>query len=136
MAKGIRGKYTPEIVERLLKAIRLGMAYKHAAAYAGISEDTFYTWMKEKTEFSEQVKEAEADGIATNFAKIQKAATNGSWQASAWILERRHPEEYGRQRLEITGANGDPIRTQTENKIDLSSLSTEQLIALANSLKD
>lgn len=31
------------------------------------------------------------------------------WTAAAWYLERKHPERWGRRRLEITGPEGDPI---------------------------
>lgn len=31
------------------------------------------------------------------------------WRAAAWWLERRYPDEYGRQRIEHTGKDGGPI---------------------------
>jgi hypothetical protein len=39
-------------------------------------------------------------------ALIQKAAQEGTWQASAWYLERCHPHEFGKQeshKLEHSG---------------------------------
>ena len=38
--------------------------------------------------------EAEAKGEIRNVAVIQKAS-NDSWQASAWLLERKHKERWG-----------------------------------------
>lgn len=32
--------------------------------------------------------------------------------AAQWYLERKHPERWGRRRLELTGADGGPVRTQ------------------------
>lgn len=32
------------------------------------------------------------------------------WRASAWWLERRYPEEYGKTRTEVTGVDGGTIR--------------------------
>lgn len=29
--------------------------------------------------------------------RIEKAADDGSWQASAWLLERKHPGEWARK---------------------------------------
>lgn len=34
------------------------------------------------------------------------------WQAAAWRLERRYPEKWGRRRIEVTGADGAPVRAQ------------------------
>jgi len=41
-------------------------------------------------DFVKAVYEAEGRGAKHNLELIQKAAEEGSWQASAWILERRH----------------------------------------------
>ena len=82
---------------RLIEGIRLGMTNKLAAAYAGISESTFYLWLQqardgdqEKSELLESLKRAEAESAAHSLAVIKKAAQDGTWQAAAWVLERRH----------------------------------------------
>lgn len=103
MAKrGRKTKYTPETVGKIVQAIKLGATYKLACGYAGISHDTFYTWMSTKPEFSETIKEAEGAGAVELLARIKKEAAEGTWQAAAWILERRHPEDYGRQRYDVS----------------------------------
>ena len=90
-------KLKPEIKKRLVEGIRLGLTNKLAAAYAGISESTFYLWMQqaregdqEKIELSESLKKAEAQSAAHSLAVIKKAAQDGTWTAAAWMLERRH----------------------------------------------
>lgn len=92
-----RSKCTPETIAKLETAIGLGMTYKLAAQYAGIGESTLYQWMKEaergdpaKQEFAEALNRAEARGAAAALACIAQAAKNGTWQAAAWILERRY----------------------------------------------
>ncbi len=104
-----RSKYTPETVDKLTQAIRLGATYVLACSYAGISERTFREWMETKPPFFQSVKEAEGAATVGWLAKIEKAASDGNWQAAAWKLERRYPEMYGKQRLELTGANGGPV---------------------------
>lgn len=117
MPRGRKSKYEPERVEKLLKAIRLGTTYKHACDYAGIHIDTFYEWQDKYPEFSDKIKEAEGEGIVSNFEIIKDAARDGNWQAAGWILERRHPDEYGRRvndnRNTHSGPNGTPIQIQT-----------------------
>lgn len=81
------------------------MPIKFAAQASGICEDTYYNWMQrgeeEKTgpyaEFLEYIKECQAAGVEANLKLIKRASNAGSWQASAWILERRYPEEFGRR---------------------------------------
>lgn len=101
---GRKTKYTPEIVERLTYAIGLGLAHRLACDYAGIDPSTFYDWMKTKPEFSHAVKRAEGEGAVERLKRIKVAGENGIWQADAWWLERHYPEEYGRNRVELTGS--------------------------------
>lgn len=104
-------KRTPETVKRLCDAIRLGASYADACGYAGVSFETFNEWRKDFPEFSDAVKEAEGSGRVQLIAKIQKAANDGNWQAAAWMLERRDPQNYGRtMRTQVTGADGGPVQ--------------------------
>lgn len=107
--RGRPTKYTPETVKKILEAIKLGVAYVDAANYAGVGLATFNEWRDRYPEFAEAVEAAAGAAVTACMAKIQKAATEGSWQASAWILERRHPDRYGRTRVELTGAEGGPV---------------------------
>jgi len=93
-----RTKLTPEIQNKIIQAIQTGATYELCAQFAGISPATFYNWMRQgrerkdkaKIEFLESIKRAESRGAIANLGLIQKAATDGDWKASAWILERRH----------------------------------------------
>ena len=91
-----KSKYTPETVAKIVEAIKMGATYELAAGYAGIHYDTFNEWMKHKAEFSEQIKSAEGVGAMIWLAKIERAASDGNWQAAAWKLERRYPHMYGK----------------------------------------
>jgi hypothetical protein len=101
-------KFTPETVEKLCTAVRQGMTYALAAAYAGIHYDTLNEWRRSKAEFSEALTRAEAEGALANLARVEQAAEAGDWRASAWLLERRYPHDYGKsvqeRRIEHSGA--------------------------------
>lgn len=111
--KTLKGsKYTPERIEAILSALRLGTPRKHSAQASGINEATFHEWMKNQ-EFSDKVQAAEADFIINNLKVIEAASEKGNWQASAWKLERRQKEDFAlRQDIKHSGQLGilDEIR--------------------------
>ena len=102
-------KYTPERVERIITAIRMGATQRLAAAYAGVDDDTVIRWRKRHAEFADAFKTAEGEASVGWLRKIEEAADGGAWQAAAWKLERRYPDEYGRHNVSVTGANGGPV---------------------------
>jgi len=114
-------KLSPEIQEQICKHISIGVPFKYAALACGISERTLYNWLergeKEKKgkyfQFLQAVKEAEARSIVRDIAILEKAAQEGKWQAVAWRLERRHPQDFGRK---------DEFRLEHSGKIDISVL--------------
>jgi transposase len=97
MPSGRPTKYTPETVQKILEAIRLGSPYYQACNAAGVSHETFCEWRRIYPEFLEAVKEAEGSGVKKWLKVIEEAAANGNWQAAAWKLERRLPSEFGRR---------------------------------------
>ena len=110
-------KYTPECVNKITQAIRMGATYELAAAYAGVSYDSFNRWMQSKSEFCEAVKLAEGQAALIWLTKIEQAASDGQWQAAAWKLERRYPHQYGRNvtQMEVTGKDGGAIQVIYKN---------------------
>ena len=118
MAKrGRKLKLTRELIQRAAELVREGNYQKHVAQALGIDKSTWFKWLQEgergetrlKREFFDAIKKAEAEAIIRNNARIQSAARG--WQASAWWLERRYPEEWGRKdRMNID--TGDGIKIQ------------------------
>lgn len=96
-----RSKYTPEVGKRICDAIRLGATYELAAKYGGVSEDSIARWRAKYADFAEAIKEAEGGAAVGWLARIEQAAKDGTWQAAAWKLERRYPEQYGRQVVDV-----------------------------------
>lgn len=93
-------KYTPERERIILETVAAGGTFRAACLRAGISEETLARWRRRYVDFAERLKKAEGDAITRNLAIINRAAAEGTWQAAAWWLERRYPEEYGRQYLD------------------------------------
>lgn len=109
----------PKMRQRLMDALVAGNTIRNACTMAGIGETTYYRWLEEADhapeghelrEFREEVKRAHAEAIHRNLMIIQKAAAH-HWQAAAWFLERRAPEDWGRRdRVEMGGdGSGQPI---------------------------
>lgn len=90
-------KLNKEVVSRLSFALRQGSTYDLAAQYAGITRQTLYNWLSKAKAGDESyfvvldaVKSAEAAGALDMLQIITESAGEGSWQAAAWLLERRH----------------------------------------------
>jgi hypothetical protein len=114
----LAGKFGEDVIGRLEQALTLGATYEMACRYAGITYQTYRNWILKGEQaksgdfcdFVERMAAAEGRAVIGWLAKIERAANEGVWQAAAWKLERRYPEAYGRQRVELTGADGDVVR--------------------------
>ncbi len=121
-------KYGKEITHQIAELLAGGMGRVDSCDFAGISYETFTVWMgdKKKPEFSEAIKKAEMACKQRNIARIQNASKK-SWQAAAWWLERKHPEEFAlRYKVEATGKNGGPLVVTP--MIDLSKWKKDELV--------
>ena len=129
-----RGRKTllnPQRLEAITTMLRAGAYVDDSCRAVGISKATFYVWLNRGNvqrerlaagleiepdeapylEFLDAVEEADAEGIISHVMNIDNAAKNGTWQASAWILERKQPRKWGRyDRTEISGPEGGPIQ--------------------------
>ena len=117
MAMGRPTKLTPDVREKIVNSVKLGQSYERAALMAGVSESSIYKWKvrandgesgHEYAEFLQALKKAEIEGEALRLAQINTAAKDGTWQAAAWWLERRFPQQWGRfDKLALTNPAGD-----------------------------
>lgn len=83
----------PDTKEEILGYLRVGHTDKDACMLAGISHETFYSWIREFPEFSDTVKKARLASKDVHVKLIQKAAKK-SWMAAAWFLERKFKDEF------------------------------------------
>jgi hypothetical protein len=93
-------KFTPDTLAAIERALQLGMTRRDACVHGGIDDSTFCEWMNEKPEFAELVQKAETHAKLSRVERITKAGQRGTWQADAWMLERKYPQEFA-QRLVV-----------------------------------
>jgi len=99
---GRPSKFTKEITDKLIYAIRLGAYYEMACNYAGVSYDVFRKWVidaqtnpdSEYQEFYNALKAAEGESGVKALEVIQNAMDGEVWQSAAWRLERRHHKHF------------------------------------------
>jgi hypothetical protein len=127
-------KLTPDLTDRVVKAIRAGNYAEAACQAAGIGTSTFYRWMARGGEqpasefgaFRAEVLRAEAEAEVHAVAIIRRAMAD-DWRAALAYLERRHPARWRpRQQTEIVGKQTGP----GDGALDLSRLTDTELATL------
>lgn len=119
MPGGRPSKLTPDVQARILQAIAAGAYVETAAAYAGISKDSYYEWMargesasaddpaeRPYIEFSDAIKKATAEVEVLALLEVQMGGPR--WASRGWWLERRFPRKWGRMKREDTGDEKPP----------------------------
>lgn len=86
-------KYGPEKTAEICKNLEQGVNRTDSCVLADISYETFTVWMQ-KPEFSEAVKKSETKCKQFHIENIRKASEK-TWTASAWWLERKFHDEFG-----------------------------------------
>lgn len=100
-----------KLIKAICEAKESGLSNIACCDYVGIDELTLYQFIR-KGEERERNGETEETSIYVKFIKefkkstakfkayhiglIQQASKKGSWQGSAWLLERSFPKEFGR----------------------------------------
>ena len=92
----LRAYYDPDLVEAVCLLVERGVPPAYACSAYGIARATLDGWMKDD-EVAERIHAAEALDAAQNVAAVRRASDK-SWKAAAWHLERRHPDEFGSSR--------------------------------------
>jgi hypothetical protein len=141
LKKGAPTKWSPERQDAILSDIRGGLGEEESAWRNGIHPDTLRQWKKHNPAFYEGLLKAHSQFEQDNLTVIREASVNrydnegrltrrGSWQASAWLLERRMHQKYGmRWAGELTGQGGKPLIPEKSDS-ELASFSTEELKTL------
>lgn len=101
---GRPSKLDEGLIKLICDSVRKGNYIETAAAAAGISKQTLYSWLKAgareedplAVEFLDAYKKAEAEAEAANVNMIRTWARK-DWKAAAWMLERKNPDKWGRR---------------------------------------
>lgn len=104
-------------MQRIVEALRGGNTRRAAAWAGGIDIDTFHSWLKRYSAFSDAVKEAESDAELAMVERVRLASVD-TWQAAAWWLERKLKADWS-ARQEQTGADGGAVRVIVQYADDL-----------------
>ena len=116
-------KLDADLIERAHKLISEGHYAVTVCAYLGIGETTFYNWLRKAkdddangkksiyVQFLQSLNEAEAKAEMRHLQNIVKASADGTWQASAWYLERKHKAKWSaKQEVQLSGDEEKPIK--------------------------
>src|SRR5674476_778849 len=101
-----KNKCTPEIIERMKVNARLGFTYSALSLSLGISEDTFYSWIRKGRDeglqpyctFFAALKETEAELLNECLTQLKLSMKLGNIESTKWLLEHRFSKDgYGKQ---------------------------------------
>jgi len=121
-------KYTPELGEMIAEMVAQGTPHATAAQAAGVCRDTYYRWLSENPSFSTAIEQKKAQAVHDRVSRILEAGRKGVWQADAWWLERRRPEQFMlRQKLDTDSKFIIEIRTVSQDNRQVIDLEPEQL---------
>lgn len=93
-------KFDKIVVQRICEYIREGDSQKLAAKKAGIAEDTFYRWLKNKQGFSEEIKKAKDEFLATITGKLEATLWKRAMGYEVTETETEYlPDEDGKPKI-------------------------------------
>ncbi len=80
----------------LCTLMSVGISQREAAQYVGCSPSTITKRAKRDAWFAARIRQAQ---MRSEYRAMKQMAKHGdrSWRASAWMLEKTHPERYGRR---------------------------------------
>lgn len=109
-------KILDEITDKeVVAVIAMGGSLVDAADYVGVCRDALFKRMRSHPELRERVDQAAAQGKLRLIAKV---GSSSSWQASAWMLERKFAAEFGRKsQLDIGNSDGKPLELKVEQEV-------------------
>lgn len=124
----------PNIRARIIAAVRRGQSRTIAAQLAGIARATLMNALARGrcgesgfVDFLDAIKTAEAQFERNALQRIHRASRLGTWQAAAWLLERRHPQRWGAKKEIRHGLTDEQLARMTpeQHRAELAKLAKE-----------
>ena len=135
MASGKWTEWTPKTREKFLKELRAIPNVSRAARLANVARQTAYDQREVDPAFAAEWDAAIEEGVDSLEEKAFVRAKRDSDTLMIFLLKAHRPDKYRETvRNEHTGADGGPIQSSTA--LDLSGLSFDQLLTLADALAD
>ena len=107
--RGRRCKLTPDLRARLIALVAKGVPLSHACHAVKICYQSFLNYQSRFPDFREELEEAVATAIDKRLQIVTEAAEKGDVKAAQWLLEHLHPQHFAKSRIEVTGADGQPL---------------------------
>ena len=80
----------------LLTALRNGASRRQAAKSIGVGKTTLWRYLQDHPSFRWKIEQAEAHCYRRLVEQFD-LDSKGDWRASAWLLERLYPEDFGKR---------------------------------------
>lgn len=115
-------KLTKKRCEFICEGLKKGNYITTCCRAVGISDATYRLWKRKGKQgiepyatFLQKTDEAEAIGEMRALEIIDDSATSGNWLASAWKLERKYPQKFGKkERVDISTDNDFKIEIEAK----------------------
>lgn len=128
---GRKTKLTPELIKNAEKLLKGGNYVNTVCEFLGIAERTWYNWYNEgekgeqegknniKVQFFQSVRKCEAEAEIRLLTDLQKIAeSKEDPKPIMWMLERKYPDRWGKQRLEIEHSGSVTNKKETHVSIN------------------
>jgi hypothetical protein len=130
-------KLTPEIQHRIGDGMSLGLTYALAASAAGVTYQSFNSWLKRGQtkssvkyfDFYKFIRKCNPDGARKLLERLNDSANAGNCQVYMWILERRFPAEFRRRVYRKTNVVSENINANVEITVQEVDILRKQFLA-------
>jgi hypothetical protein len=108
--------WNPTLEAAIFTTLESGCSFRDAAEANGIAYATMKERQRTDSDFSARLARARMKFKVATLGMLADAIRSGNVTAGHWYLERAYPEEWGRKRLEVTGADGGAVKIDAELK--------------------